>query len=492
MSTVTKGMHMIPLLNLSQTECAVFGNHEFDFGIDNLQSFVKQTKFPWLMSNVIDKETNKALGDGEIFHIIERNGIKIGLIGVVEEEWLSTLATLARDDLIFIDYVKESKRLAKQLREEFNCDIIIALTHMRYKNDIELANKVDEIDLFLGGHDHAYCKLEVNSKIILKSGTDFREFSVLDLDVNLLTKKIDKTDIQKIDVVSTKFAENEELKKELDQYKHLIEASLDKVIANFEVELEGRFSYVRTSETNLGNFVTDVIRTATKTDCVLLNSGTLRSDMLHKKGAFKLRDLFRILPAQYPLIVLEVNGRTIWKALENGVSQFPKYEGRFPQVSGISFAFDPNRSPGERIDPTLIKIGDEYLNFDQTYKLATKVYLSKGRDGYECLSNSKVLIGEEECVDLLVTVQNYFDAINKILKGDSHSHHRLSLVSTSERKHSMSKDDHSLDHNMNLDSTRSLTIKSINEIELEKCKLALAPKVEGRIVQITSDDVCFF
>ena len=265
---------MIPVLEMTKTECAVFGNHEFDFGIDNLAAFVKQTKFPWLMSNVIDKETNRPLGDGELFHIIERNSIRIGLIGIVEEEWLCTLATMSRDDLIFLDYVEESRKLAKLLREEHGCDIIVALTHMRWRNDTELAKRVDEIDLYLGGHDHEYASIEVNGKFVLKSGTDFREFSAIQLDVNLETKKVDKIEIQKIEVTADRYTENEALKQELDKYKTNMESRLDEVIGCFEVSLEGRFNKIRTGETNLGNFVTDVIASATKADCVILNSGT--------------------------------------------------------------------------------------------------------------------------------------------------------------------------------------------------------------------------
>ena len=51
--------------------------------------------------------------------------------------------------------------------------------------------------------------------------------------------------------------------------------------------------------------------------------------------------------------------------MENSVSQYPKLEGRFPQVAGISFAFDPSMPPGSRIDPKFIKIGDEYMDVDQ-------------------------------------------------------------------------------------------------------------------------------
>lgn len=155
--------------------------------------------------------------------------------------------------------------------------------------------------------------------------------------------------------------------------------------------------------------------------------------------------------------------------------------------SGIRFAFDPTKVPGKRVDPSFIKIGDEYLDFNQKYRLATKVYLSKGRDGYECLANSKVLISEEECPDLLCTVQNYFESINEVLKGDSHTHHRLSLVpeSSTGRKHSVNGYNNQPDHNMNIEENGACK-SSIDEIELARAKLA--PKIEGRIIRITSNE----
>ena len=58
-----------------------------------------------------------------------------------------------------------------------------------------------------------------------------------------------------------------------------------------------------------------------------------------------------IFPMVDPLVVLEVTGRQLVAALENGVSQYPKHEGRFPQVSGISFSFDPIQPVGGRVLP---------------------------------------------------------------------------------------------------------------------------------------------
>ena len=96
--------------------------------------------------------------------------------------------------------------LAKELKEK-GCDLVIALTHMRTPNDVRLVEEVDEIDLVLGGHDHVYEKKMVNGKYILKSGTDFRQFSVLTVDFSGGEEKENKTtvDIEAIEAIKPYF-----------------------------------------------------------------------------------------------------------------------------------------------------------------------------------------------------------------------------------------------------------------------------------------------
>lgn len=79
-STVTKGEQMVAVLNELNTHCAVFGNHDFDFGLEILSQYVQQTTCPWLMSNVLDNETGRPLGDGKISHAINWQGQKIGFV----------------------------------------------------------------------------------------------------------------------------------------------------------------------------------------------------------------------------------------------------------------------------------------------------------------------------------------------------------------------------------------------------------------------------
>lgn len=167
---------------------------------------------------------------------------------------------------------------------------------------------------------------------------------------------------------------------------------------------------------------------------MLLNSGTFRSDQIHPAGNFVIRDLVNVIPMRDPLCVLNVSGQQILDMLENSVSMYPRLEGRFPQVAGINFCFDPSKPSGERVDPMLVRIGDEYLKMDQKYRLATKNYLHSGCDGYVMLKDAEVDMHEDECPELGLVIQNHFQAINiRQGKTKKHSKHRQSLVTLSRR-----------------------------------------------------------
>ncbi|KAH8280370.1 hypothetical protein KR018_003630 [Drosophila ironensis] len=501
LSTFTQGEQMIPVLNSVGTHCAVFGNHDFDHGLDVLVKLIKQTEFPWLMSNVVDNETGRPLGGGKISHFILHNQISIGLIGLVEREWLETLPTIDPNEVTYIDYVEAGNRLARELRNE-GCDLIIALTHMRTPNDINLAKKCIGIDIILGGHDHVREVTEINGKMIVKSGTDFQQFSVITMERNPANREQFTTDVKCVDVTA-KIPEDPELKQELSKYAKFIESKLSDVMGVFSVELDGRFSRVRTQETNLGNWVCDVVLAAVGADVVILNGGTFRSDRVHPIGAFTMGDLVNVIPMRDPLILLEVSGRVLWQALENGVSAYPKLEGRFPQVAGISFAFDPQAEPGKRIDPQLIQVGDEYLNLEQTYKLCVKSYIYMGCDGYTMFKDTTVLMDDDACPELGITLQNHFKAINSRKCGQN-TKHRQSLVTLS-RRHSLVQCLDSMDldgpspirklsvghHNKSMDLTHGNSQKmlrraSLDDLEQSTCELA--PQLEHRIIMIKNEE----
>jgi 5'-nucleotidase len=151
--------------------------------------------------------------------------------------------------------------------------MIIALTHMRTPNDMILAQNCNKLDLILGGHDHVYEIVKVNNLNIVKSGTDFRQFSKIILTSSLTggERQLD-VEIEKIDVTSS-YAEDVELKAELNHYSEMIEEKMGIVLGNFSVELDARFAKIRTSETNLGNWICDIALASTGADVCMINSG---------------------------------------------------------------------------------------------------------------------------------------------------------------------------------------------------------------------------
>merc|ERR1711936_327415 len=163
-------------------------------------------------------------------------------------------------------------------------------------------------------------------------GTDFRQFSFITVDfATLASGKPVIFEISKVEVTKD-FEPDNELASALEKYSEKMEVELIKELGEFECDLEGRFSVIRTQESNLGNFVCDIMVAATNADLAILNSGTFRSDTIQGAGPFFLKDLLKILPMIDALVLLEVTGQQIVQCLENGVSMYPKLEGRFPQV----------------------------------------------------------------------------------------------------------------------------------------------------------------
>lgn len=74
------------------------------------------------MSNVIDNETGRSLGSGRRTHVMTHNGIKVGLMGLVEKEWLDTLPTIDPKEVTYTDFIKVASQLSTQLRNEVSAE----------------------------------------------------------------------------------------------------------------------------------------------------------------------------------------------------------------------------------------------------------------------------------------------------------------------------------------------------------------------------------
>jgi 2',3'-cyclic-nucleotide 2'-phosphodiesterase (5'-nucleotidase family) len=164
-----------------------------------------------------------------------------------------------------------------------------------------------------------------------------------------------------------------------------LKAKMEKPIGYTAAPLDARFTTVRLRESNMGNFVCDLMRYHYNADCAIIAAGTVRGDQIYGPGVIKLRDIMNCFPFEDPVVVIKVKGNALLEALENSVCKYPALEGRFAQVSNIFFSFDPNKPPGHRVLGDVevvdgkklhsgVKIGNDQLDLNKEYVMSTRGY----------------------------------------------------------------------------------------------------------------------
>lgn len=268
------------------------------------------------------------IGNAKATHMItSSNGIKIGLIGLGEREWLETINVLP-PNLIYKSATETAKELIPGLREQ-GAEIIIALTHMREPNDNKLATNTNGmIDIILGGHDHYYAHSFINGTHVLRSGSDFKQLSYIQA-----WRKPDEPgkwdfDILRRDVVSS-IPEDPATLTLVDDLTSKLKNSLSKPIGWTATAIDARFTTVRREESSMGNFVCDIMRHHYAADCAIMAAGTIRGDQIYPPGAVRVKDIVTCFPFEDPVVLLKAKGQAILDALENGVSLYPALEGEW-------------------------------------------------------------------------------------------------------------------------------------------------------------------
>ena len=374
-----KGRQMVDAWNALGLDYAVLGNHEFDFGDDVLRERVRESRFTWLGANVEDTKTGSLFAGVKAYDVREVGGVRLGLFGVVLPE--TQTSSKASADTKFTDFCEASRTAVAKLREA-GAGVVVGLTHLTLEQDRALAKCV-KVDAILGGHDHVGAEDRSTGTPIFKVVADAMEVGQLTLDVDAVTGSLRKATWKRLPV-TRKVPEDAEFNAAMKAYDALF-ARLSERVGRTPVALDTRAEQVRTRETNLGSFVADAFRAAAGADVALVNGGALRADVVLPAGVLTRRELHAILPYEDALVVVEVKGATLRAALENGVSlaREDAKPGRFPQVSGLRFTYDPSRPVGDRVVD--VRMGGKPLDAEATYRLATLSFLASGKDGYEML-----------------------------------------------------------------------------------------------------------
>ncbi|XP_012530610.1 apyrase isoform X2 [Monomorium pharaonis] len=385
-------------MNMLPHDAMTIGNHEFDNKIEGVVPFLKNVKAPVVVTNIDDSEEPSIQGLYKNSTIIERNGTKIGIIGVI----LSTTNLLSSTEkLKFLDEVETVNDEAKRLKEK-GVNIIIVLSHCGLDVDRIMAAKCPLIDVIVGGHSHTFLysgpppsidtpadeypvvvtQNETNRTVLIVQAAAFTKYlgnltvwfddqgEVVDWDGNPL-------------LLDYSIEEDPKVLEALKPWKKEVDEIAFKQIGSTRVLLDSNCRY---KECNLGNFITDAMVDAVVDDAenkthwtyaavACLNSGGIRTSL--EKSDLTYGDLIMVQPFENTWDTIELTGESIKKILKMNILAW----------SGLKITYKKNNKTHSVVNVKIRCQACEYPVFedlvhDRWYRMVVPSFLMNGGDGY--------------------------------------------------------------------------------------------------------------
>ncbi len=379
MSGFDQGAHMVALFNELPPDVFAPGNHEFDFGPEVYLKRMGEARFPVLAANLRG-------ADGAILPhhadtlMIERGGIRIGLIGATLE---TTPLVSNSAPLKFASTLDAVAAAARKLKQE-GADITVAVVHADKATCQKLVT-ARAADIILSGHNHDL-HINFDGRVSLtESGEDADYVVAVDVDVTVRVED----GARKISwwpnyrVFDTKdVTPDPAMLLRVREYEKELSRELDVEVATLGMPLDSANRTVRGGEAAIGDLVADAMRAQTGAEITIINGGSIRGNRQYAAGhRLTRRDILAELPFGSKTVLTQVTGAQVRAAIENGLSQIGA--GRFPQVSGLKIVADANAPAGSRV--VSIEVDGKALDPARTYQLATYDFMVRGGDGYTAL-----------------------------------------------------------------------------------------------------------
>lgn len=410
MSGFDQGAHTIELLNVLPPDVFVPGNHEFDFGKEVYLKRRAESKSLFMAANLRNEDGSQLAGH-EDRRIYDLGPVKVGVFGVA---LASTPLMSSAAGFKFSDEMTAVREQSKALRDA-GADIIVAVTHTDFARDIEIARS-RLVDVLLTGHDHDLRISYDNRVAMVESGEEGEYVTAIDM-YCVIAEKDGKRSVtwrpafRPID--SALVTPDPEAQAIVRRLEAELSKELDVNIGTTGTDLDSRSATVRSQEAAIGNLIADAIRASTGADIAITNGGGIRANKQYAAGAtLTRRDMLSELPFGNATVMVEITGKDVKDALENGVSQVDNRAGRFPQVSGMKVVYDAKAPVGSRI--LSVEIGGKPLDPAANYKVASNDFMFGGGDGYSALGRGRTLIGKTDGTLMANVVMGYVRKIGKV------------------------------------------------------------------------------
>lgn len=380
------GKNVIETYNAIGYDIATFGNHEFDWGKQLLKERMAEAKYEYICANIIDTATNSTFAPSG-FAVKSFGFLDLGFIGVDSTDLPTLVNPSGIEGLSVIDPVVATNNAVSAL--EGKSDYNIVLSHLGYDVDVKYAKDIKGVGLIIGGHSHTVLSTPtiVNGVKIVQTGNYGANVGrvVLEFIASPSGAKLVGSSYKLISVADS-IPDDPDIKALLEPYSAELAKKMEVVIGEALVELDGLRTNVRSKETNLGNYITDWMRAVSGADIAITNGGGIRASI--PKGPITVGTIYTVVPFDNILSVVEITGKQVLAALENGYSLIEKGDGRFAQISGIRVKVDRKKPAGSRVVEVVLNDGTP-LDPEKVYKVAVLDFMVNGGDGYTSLKPYK-------------------------------------------------------------------------------------------------------
>ncbi|MBU2483339.1 MAG: bifunctional metallophosphatase/5'-nucleotidase, partial [Proteobacteria bacterium] len=399
----TKGMSSVILMNQLGYSAVVAGNHEYDYGEDNLRVLVSSSSFPWLGANVYLKAGGKPVDYLKPYVIVEKAGKKIAVLGLAGKHTATSTLPANVKHLRFGDEAEEAAGWLPEIRK-LNPDAVIILAHVgiggNYGADkvdlstwtltgggdrhpaLAVARAAGGAQVVLGGHIHlgltaGYFDRQ-SSALIGQSFWGLTDVSKVDLEFDDATGRFKGAKIALTPLWTDKTGEDAAVTETIKNFSESVNREMEKVIGESEADLGLSEAGL---ESLIGDWMTDAMRSQTGADVAIQNTSGIRADL--KKGDIRMRDIYQVMPFENTAVILTMTGGQLHKLLNDN---FRNGRARI-QLSGLTVKF--KLSPEGKTSGLSLEKDGKAINAADEFTVVTNNYLTAGGTGGKTFKEGK-------------------------------------------------------------------------------------------------------
>ncbi|MFV0432320.1 MAG: 5'-nucleotidase C-terminal domain-containing protein [Alphaproteobacteria bacterium] len=399
-----KGKATADVMNQMGIDAWALGNHEFDDGPSVLAEFADKVNFPLLMANAKIDPESEITGKTKSYIIEQVGEQKVGIIGLITEQ--TAVTSSPGDRIKFLKSTEILPPIIADLKSQ-GVEKIILLTHIGFWNDVNVAKNVAGIDLIVGGHSNTLlsntAKGAASKYPFVATDPEGRKVPIVQAYAYTqylgdLTVGFDENgeiiawdgDAKRL---SDDISEDAKVKEVVMSYAKPLEEVRQKIVGHTDSFINGDREFCRVVECAMGNLIADAMLERTKEQGAVIafqNGGGVRASI--DAGDITMEEVLTVLPFQNTLATFGVKGSDVRAALENGVSQIEEVEGRFLQVAGLRYSFDPKAEVGQRVKSIEVFENGAWGPLDdaKTYLAVTNDYVRGGGDGFSIFKENAI------------------------------------------------------------------------------------------------------